>query len=189
MKQALKNVANFLFIALTSPLIILTRLIPGEKTFEFCAQLLSLVPGIFGVFARKCYLHYSITHCSLDTCISFATMFSQRDTEICDGVYIGTQCNIGMCKIGRNTLLGSGIHVLSGKKQHNFDRLDMPIQDQGGHFQKISIGEDCWIGNGAIVLADIGDQSIVAAGSVVVDAVPPRCIVAGNPAKIIKQRD
>ena len=74
------------------------------------------------------------------------------------------------------------------KHQHNFDDPDTPIKQQGGTFHKVTIGSNCWIGNGAIVMADIGDGSIVAAGSVVTEPVPKKAIVGGNPARLIKQR-
>ena len=85
-------------------------------------------------------------------------------------------------------MIASGVHILSGKNQHSFDSLNDPIQSQGGHFEKISIGNDCWIGNSALIMANIGDQAIVAAGSVVISDVPEKAIVAGNPAKVVKYR-
>ena len=117
------------------------------------------------------------------------TVFSHKDTSIHHGVYIGPQCNIGKCTIGEKTLLGSGVHVLSGKKQHNFDELDIPIQEQSGSYTKTAIGKNCWLGNGAIIMADVADGSIVAAGSVLINPVTePASIYAGNPAKLIRYR-
>ncbi|MDO8768805.1 MAG: acyltransferase, partial [Burkholderiaceae bacterium] len=51
------------------------------------------------------------------------------------------------------------------------------------------IGENCFVGARSIVLPGVlvGDGSIIGAGSVVVRDVPPRCIVAGNPAKIVRE--
>ena len=56
------------------------------------------------------------------------------------------------------------------------------------HDAKVSIGSYCFIGCGSIILPHItiGNHCIVAAGSVVTKDVPDNCIVAGNPAKIIK---
>ena len=56
-------------------------------------------------------------------------------------------------------------------------------------YKKTSIGKQCFIGARAIILpgVSIGDHVIVGAGSVVTKDVPPNCIVAGNPAKIIKE--
>ena len=52
----------------------------------------------------------------------------------------------------------------------------------------IRIGNDVWIGGGALVLpgVTIGDRSIVGAGSVVVHNVPPDSLVVGNPARIVR---
>lgn len=59
----------------------------------------------------------------------------------------------------------------------------------GGRHLRTEIGENCFIGYGAIILPGITihDSSIVAAGSVVTKDVGPGCIVAGNPARVIKQ--
>jgi virginiamycin A acetyltransferase len=83
---------------------------------------------------------------------------------------------------------GCVVYILSGKEQHNFDDIDRPLNEQGGKFTKIVIGEDSWLGNGAIIMANVGKKCIVAAGSVVVNDLPDYAIVAGNPAKIIKMR-
>ncbi len=55
--------------------------------------------------------------------------------------------------------------------------------------KSVSIGNHVWIGTNSIILkgVTIGDNSIVAAGSIVNKDVPPNCLVAGNPAKIIKE--
>jgi acetyltransferase-like isoleucine patch superfamily enzyme len=51
------------------------------------------------------------------------------------------------------------------------------------------LGDNVWIGRAAIVLpgVTIGDHSMVAAGSVVTKDVPPRVVVAGNPAKVVRE--
>ena len=126
--------------------------------------------------------------CNKDCAILFGTIFSQGDTEIGKGVYIGPNCNIGKCCIEDYCTLGSNVHVMSGKHQHGFSNLDTPIQEQGGVFEKITIGEDTWIGNGALIMANVGKKCIVGAGSVVTKDVEEFSVVAGNPAKLIKKR-
>jgi len=55
--------------------------------------------------------------------------------------------------------------------------------------KRITIGNNVWVGWGSIILkgVSIGDNSVIAAGSIVVTDVPPNCIVAGNPAKVVKK--
>lgn len=181
-----------IFIVLISPLIAVhigLRPLSKDGIFVFSNQLLSVIPGIFGSYCRIAFNRFAMTRCHPECVIGFATLFSQNDTEIHKGVYIGPQCNIGMCRIGANTLIASGVHILSGNKQHNFDDLSTPIQQQGGVYTKISIGEDSWIGNGSLVMANVGDKCIIGAGSVVIEDIPDYSIAVGNPARIIKKRD
>jgi len=192
MKQLAKKLIDLFALLCIFPLVILNKLsnfiFSSDSFFTSCSQILSLIPGKSGNFLRKNFYRTAITQCSQNCLISFGTLFSQSDTEVQDGVYIGPQCNIGKCRIEKNCLLGSGVHILSGKGQHSFDDLDTPIQEQGGEFKKISIGEDTWIGNGTIIMANIGKKCIIGAGSVVIKDIPDYAIVGGNPAKVIKSR-
>jgi len=159
-----------------------------DHFFSASSQFLSLFPGLLGSYLRKNYYRLTMTACSGDCAIMFGTIFSQTDTEIGTHVYIGANCNIGRSIVEDYCTLGSNVHILSGKKQHNFEDLDTPIQEQGGTFKKIRIGEDTWIGNGAIVMANIGKKCIIGAGSVVTRDFPDYSIIGGNPAKILKKR-
>ena len=53
--------------------------------------------------------------------------------------------------------------------------------------RRIAIGDNAWLGRGAIVLADVGEHAVVAAGAVVTRPVPPRTLVAGNPARPVRE--
>jgi len=174
------------------PLIInigIGRLTGNEtRAFQTGSQVLSLIPSTIGTYLRAAYLSSASEKVANNVSIGFLTLLSNPNISIGEFVYIGAQCNIGSCDIGEDCLIGSGIHILSGKNQHNFERLDVPIRLQGGKLTKIRIGRNCWIGNNSTIMANIGNNSIVAAGSLVVDDVPENCIVGGNPAKIIKER-
>ena len=102
-------------------------------------------------------------------------------------------CNVGthICgdvRIGDDVLIGPKVIVWS--KDHDYRALEIPINRQGHVKSKITIGNDVWIGAGAIILkgVQIGDHSIIAAGSVVTKSVPDNAIVAGNPATVMKYR-
>ena len=191
-KTLAKEAVNTAAVVLVSPLIILFwtgRYFMDENgLIAGFSQMLSLIPGKSGSYLRKSFLRFAMTHCHNECVISFGTLFSQVDTEIEQGVFIGAQCNIGKCRIEKNCLIGSGVHILSGKKQHNFSDISTPIQAQGGIFEKIVIGEDVWIGNGALLMANVGRKCIIGAGSVITEDVPDYSIMAGNPARIIKKR-
>jgi len=193
MKNIFKLILKKLFLLVVLPaylvFLLLSLASKGDSAFQGFSQLLSLFPGKIGIYLRAAFYHLACPATSDNISIGFLTILSHRDTSIAEGVYIGPQGNIGKCSIGKNTLLGSGVHILSGKNQHDFSDLTKPIQQQGGTFTKINIGEDCWLGNGAIIMADVANQCIVAAGSVLTKntAVEP-AIYAGNPAQQLKTR-
>lgn len=193
MTNKLKLLLRLFFSLLALPFFVLywllTLVFNRDNVFAGASQCLSLLPGQMGNYYRLAFYQFAMVSCGKDTVISFASLFSQQGTELSDGAYIGPQCNIGLCKIEANCLLGSGVHIMSGKGQHNFTDLNTALKDQGGVFSKITIGEDSWIGNGALIMANIGKKCVVAAGAVVINDVPDFAIVAGNPAKIIKMRN
>ena len=169
-------------------MLIAELMVKDDQPFQGCSQLLSLVPGIPGNYLRQQFYRLALAQCGDDCCIEFATRLNQRGIEIGHRVYIGSNCCIGLCRIEDDVMLGSNVDIISGRNQHHFDRLDIPMREQGGDLQKIVIGSDSWLGNSAVVSASIGMKSIVAAGSVVISDVAPYSIVGGNPAKLIKSR-
>ncbi|MFL1405691.1 acyltransferase [Marinobacter sp. M1N3S26] len=191
-RQVIKRTIKMVFLILAAPLYLLflglAAITQEDSTFQGFSQALSLIPSKIGTYLRAAFYRLACPDTSDDISVGFLTLLSHRDTTIKRGVYIGPQCNIGKCTIGENTLVGSGVHILSGSRQHAFDDIDRPIQEQGGHFEKIHIGDDCWLGNGAVVLAPIGNQAIVAAGTVVSKPVREGEVVAGNPARLIRNR-
>lgn len=159
-----------------------------DGSFWSVSQLLSLLPGCSGAYLRKNFFRLAMVKCHRDCVIQFGTLFSQVDTEIGRGVYIGPYCNIGKSKIGENCTIGSNVHIMSGKEQHSFDEINTPVREQGGKFVKVSVGEDTWIGNGALIMATVGEKCIIGAGAVVTKDVSDYSIVAGNPARVIGRR-
>jgi virginiamycin A acetyltransferase len=192
MKEIIKKLFRLVCSLIMLPFIVvyflLIQITNKDDVFSSFSQFLSLFPGKLGAYFRASFYHFTMTHCDLDTVIGFGTLLSQQDTELQSGCYIGPHSNIGKCRIEANCLLGSGVHILSGKEQHNFEDIDRPLNQQGGKFIKVVIGEDSWLGNGVIIMANVGKKCIVAAGAVVVNDVPDYAIVGGNPAKIIKMR-
>jgi virginiamycin A acetyltransferase len=181
-----------LFLVAASPLfaifLVIRAITRSDHSFTAFSQLLSLVPGKVGVYLRVAFYHLACPDTSDEISIGFLTILSHRDTSIGRGVYIGSQCNIGMCQIGENTLIGSGVHILSGSRQHEFKDIKKPIQDQGGIFEKIRIGADCWLGNTSLVMANLEDHSILAAGSVLTKPSAKGDVLVGNPAKCVNNR-
>ena len=94
---------------------------------------------------------------------------------------------IGPVEIGNNVNLAQGITVTA--LNHNFSDSNKRIDEQGVSTSPVIIEDDVWIGANAVVLpgVTIGNHCVVAAGAVVTKDVPPHSLVAGVPAKVIKQ--
>lgn len=192
MKEMIKCVAFILATLVVVPFVLGVKIEKitsnGDSFFQGSSQLLSLIPFRFGQFLRAAFYAHSCPNTAREITISFLTLFSHTDTEVGKHVYIGPQSNIGSCSIGNDCLIGSGVHILSGKHQHDTSDMTRPFRLQGGTYEKINIGENCWIGNQATIMANVGANSIVAAGAVVVETVEPNSIVAGNPARLLRTR-
>lgn len=94
----------------------------------------------------------------------------------------------GKVTIGDNVIFGPYVKIFS--ENHNFQDADLPVNQQGETRIGVNIESGVWVGSGAIILdgVTIGENAIIAAGSLVNKDVPPNSIVAGIPAKIIKNR-
>lgn len=118
--------------------------------------------------------------------------FSQiaRDFEAAEYSYVGPGCLImSGVSIGRYTMLGPRVCIVGN--DHVFDKVGLPVIFSGRpEFKRTDIGRDVWVGAGAIIMCGvrIGDGAIVAAGSVVTKDVEPFAIVAGVPARKIRDR-
>jgi len=85
-------------------------------------------------------------------------------------------------------LLGSGIHIYTNN--HNYQNTNIPIYDQNcAAVKPVTIKKGSWLGANVILLpgVTIGENSVIAAGSVVTKDIPPRVVAGGVPAKVLKQ--
>ena len=109
------------------------------------------------------------------------------DVTIGNNTRIGIHCTvIGPVCIGNHVNLAQGITVTA--LNHNFKDTSKRIDEQGISTKPVVIDDDVWIGANAVILPGvrIGTHSIVAAGAVVTKDVPDYSLVAGVPAKILK---
>ncbi len=110
-------------------------------------------------------------------------------------ITMGAHCTINPYTVVRGTVkMGDGVRIGAHASvlgfNHNSDDPTRPIWQQGVSAKGIVIGDDVWIGSGAIVLdgLTVGSHCIIAAGAVVTKDVPDYAIVAGNPAKLLRDR-
>ena len=116
------------------------------------------------------------------------------DIRLDDGVNIGFNCEIfssSSVKVGRDTLIGAYTYLIGGgnyaldEEQDSFAEQD-GMNSKGG----VEIGPGAWIGADVKIFdgVQIGSESVIGAGAVVKDDIPPRSIAAGIPAKLMRTR-
>jgi acetyltransferase-like isoleucine patch superfamily enzyme len=191
-RQIAKAAVNASALALMLPPYLTYRmgglLIGSKRSFTFWSQLLSLIPGAIGCLARRAFYRLSLSRCSSDVTIEFGTILSGPRTSVGTGVYVGPFCVLGEIDIEDDVLIASHVSIMNGSRQHGTARNDVPIRHQPGCLIPVTIGRGCWIGERSVVMADLGRDAIVGAGSVVVRVVPAYAIVAGVPARILADR-
>ena len=163
-------------------------LLGRDRALLSSTQLLALVPGIVGQYLRRAYLRRTIAACHETVVVEFGTTISRAGTRLDANAYIGPGCHLGLVHVERDVLIAAGVHVPSGSHTHQFDDLSRPIRDQLNGERQVRIGAGSWIGEAAVVMADVGPDTVVGAGAVVTRPLPPRCVAAGVPARVLRIR-
>lgn len=106
-------------------------------------------------------------------------------------VQLGPHCHVSAdVHFGNYVLCAANVSFI-GKNEHSYDIPGLSVwESPRGHDEPTIVGNDVWIGHGAIIMGGvkIGNGAVIAAGSVVTKDVPEMVIVGGNPAKFIKER-
>lgn len=132
---------------------------------------------------------FMLESCGKEVNIEKNAYFSPK-VSLGDYSGIGVNARIhGKCVIGRYVMMGQDCIILT--RNHCFDRTDIPMCQQGFQEERpVVIDDDVWIGDRVTILpgVHIGTGCIIGAGSVVTRDIPDYAIVAGNPARVIRNR-
>ena len=127
-------------------------------------------------------------------------LWCKKELIIGDNFYIGHDSQIECDAIIGNDVIIANKVGLVGRYDHHYQQIGTPVRRASqisdpdynwkGLDLKVTIGDDVWIGYGSIILSgvNIGNGSIIAAGSLVTKDVEPYSIYAGSPAKKIRDR-
>ena len=158
----------------------------NSMPYEQRAQRYSMLRDLFGSVG---------TNCSVGD--DFICGFG-RNIHLGNNVSINYRCTLIDCNtitIGDNVLIAPGVQINTASHPVRWDERrnpDFEVNPQAyfckTYAKPITIGNNCWIGAGVIILAGvtIGDNSTIGAGSVVVRDIPPDSLAVGNPCRVIK---
>ncbi len=177
-------VASVIIVAPLAAVVWFEKRVLGVRVlFAGLGQLLALIPGMPGAWLRGAYYFGTLEACSWETHVGFGSLFMHRGAALGRRSSMGAYCVIGHARIGADVMIASRVSIPSGKRQHLDDSGNLT---SAARFDTVSIGDHTWVGEGAIILADVGRGCIVSAGAVVLKEVPDACLVGGNPARVIK---
>lgn len=141
---------------------------------------------------RSALCSYLFAECGKNVNVERGANFgSGRHIRIGDNSGLGINCSIGgPLVVGRDVMMGPNVILI--RQMHRFDRTDLPMRLQGHTMpQVLCICDDVWLGDRVIVLPQvgrIGKGAIIGAGAIITRDVPDYAIVAGSPARVIRQR-
>lgn len=188
LKAAFRGGARILVLPCVVSFEIRARLLGRDRALFGSTQALSLVPGLAGQYIRRAFLQHAIS-CHHTVVVEFGTTLSRAGARLDENVYIGPGCHLALVHIQRNALIAAGVHIPSGASSHGFDDVSKPIREQPTYERLIRIGEGAWIGASAVVMAAVGEETIVGAGAVVTRALPAWVVAAGVPARVLHPRN
>jgi len=157
-----------------------------ERAWGILGRLNALAPGDFAAMRE---LLGELTGSELDPSVRVLPPFhvdGGRNLRFGRNVFVNHGCtamDLGGIEIGDDVMIGPNVHLLS---------LGHPLDPATRRSQittaPISIGRGVWIAAGAMVLqgVTVGEDAVVAAGAVVTRDVPPRTLVAGVPAQVVR---
>jgi acetyltransferase-like isoleucine patch superfamily enzyme len=113
------------------------------------------------------------------------------DIVIEDHANLGFNCEIfsaSRVRVGKSILMAAYTYLVGG--DHLYDRIDIPVLQQGRTARGIDVGEGTWLGAHVVVTdgSTVGRDAIIGAGAVVVGQIPDFAIATGIPAKVQRDR-
>jgi maltose O-acetyltransferase len=140
---------------------------------------------------RRAILEHLLGHIGRESVIEppFSCSYG-HNTHIGDRVFLNSTCTIldnGGVRIGDRVAAGPMVQIYTAVHP-----LEADDRFEGWEITRpVVIGDDVWLGGGAILLpgVTIGRGAVVGAGAVVSKDVPPNVVVAGNPARVIREID
>jgi acetyltransferase-like isoleucine patch superfamily enzyme len=113
------------------------------------------------------------------------------DIVIEDRANLGFNCEIfsaSRVRVGKSILMAAYTYLIGG--DHLYDRIDIPVLEQGRTARGIDVDDNVWLGTHVVVTdgSRIGRDAIIGAGAVVVGEIPEFSIATGIPAKVVRDR-
>jgi len=185
----LKSIGQLAGVIRATPLrlryALLRKAVGDDRALSLTSERAAAIPGLLGLYTRQAFYSRALDACGSDVHFGYQTLLSKRDAQLGDRVYLGRFCTVGRVTIGSDTRIADGVQLLSGRHHHG--TAQQGVNTSSANHDRITIGQNVWIGANAIVMADVGEGAIVGAGAVVTKPVAEGATVVGVPAKPIQK--
>lgn len=191
MRQYIKQTCRGMALVMAFPFSALAhagKWFGSPRMYLGCAQFLSLLPGVTGTFIRSAYYRLTLKRFGKNSVIFMGSVISKMEASIGDWCLISANTSIGLVDIEDKVVIGSGCSIISGGRMHNFSNPARGPLEIEGIYTRVHIGEKTFVGDRSVIMCNVGKQVVIGAGSVVAKEIVDLVVVAGNPARVIKQR-
>lgn len=186
MRAFIRRVAEPIASAMISPLMLAHRL--RLVTYPAGGEMLSLVPAMLGMMLRRAWYRQTLDHCGTGLSVAVGAVLHEPGARVGEDCHFGPYSRIGLVTTGDDVMVAGHCEIISGAHQYGTSRAH-PLRTQRLAPERVHIGDDVWIGAGAVVAADVSTGTIVAAGAVVVTPVlDTYALVGGVPARRLGDR-
>lgn len=147
--------------------------------------------GKKGIVIRYIILKTIAKECGDNVCVHpNVYLFSVSNLSLGNNISIHPMCYIdatGGFEIGSDVSIAHAVTILS--TTHTFEDKEIPIKDQPVDYKKTVIESNVWIGAKAVIVCGrkVSGGAVIAAGAVVTHDIPANVVVAGVPARIMKE--
>jgi acetyltransferase-like isoleucine patch superfamily enzyme len=195
MRYKIKVFAVLIAMIFTLPFslhsLLMYKVFKTERSFAFYGQLFSFIPGYLGQFIRASFYKITLEECGYDLAVNIGSFFAHPSARVGKGVGLSAYSIVGTATLQDNVMISARVSILSGKYQHGAGLTgDIAAEEEvsdGIRYERVVIGENTWIGEGAITMASVGKNCVVSAGSVVTKDMPDDMLAIGNPARFMKR--
>ena len=186
---ALKRTAEALGSLLALPFRVyfaaLTAAMGRAEAFRATSETLAPIPSPLGLVVRAAFYRSVLPRVGDNVTFGYGTILTHPTIELDDDVYLGRYCLLGNVRIGKGVMVADFARVVTGI---HGTAEGLSMREQETTYLTITLADESWIANGAIILADVGRGAVVGAGSVVTKPVADGDVVVGNPARVLRSR-
>lgn len=144
MRHALKYLVHSVATVLVAPqvlsYVVRARVLGPDRALTGSSQVLALVPGVLGIVLRRAFLARALPSCAHTATLEFGVLFLRADVRVGQRVFIGPYSVIGSAELADDVLIGSGVRVMGGARQHAFDDPSQVIREQSGQRGYVRVG-------------------------------------------------